>query len=135
MAVPPRSLAEFRPPDPVDRVLRGLTQAGHAAYLVGGSVRDVLLARPVSEFDVATSALPTEVTATFEHVVPTGIEHGTVTVVIDHHPVEVTTFRGEGVYLDGRRPSEVSFHREIERDLARRDLTINAMAYDPVTGS
>src|SRR5689334_260405 len=97
----PAALATFVPPAHVAAVLRGLRDAGHAAFLVGGSVRDLLLGRAPAEFDVATGATPDEVTACFPHVVPTGVQHGTVTVVIDHEPIEVTTFRGEGPYLDG----------------------------------
>lgn len=134
MATLPPHLASFVAPPHVAEVLRCLRGAGHAAYLVGGSVRDLLLGKAPSEFDIATGATPEEVTACFPHVVPTGVEHGTVTVVIEHEPIEVTTFRGEGPYLDGRRPSSVRFHREIDLDLARRDLTVNAMAFDPVSG-
>ena len=83
--------------------------------------------------DVATSALPAQVKACFKKVIPTGEKHGTVTVLTGSHHVEVTTFRREGEYLDGRRPETVEFHSEIEVDLARRDFTINAMAFDPVS--
>lgn len=118
-------------PAPVLEVVRRLKERGYAAYLVGGCVRDLLRGVQPKDFDVATSALPTEVVASFRRVIPTGIEHGTVTVLSDGHPVEVTTFRLEGAYVDGRRPSSVEFHSEIEVDLSRRDFTINAMAYEP----
>ncbi len=116
-------------------VLRRLRDGGHPSWLVGGVVRDLLLARSrhdPGEFDVATPAAPTEVQALFQKVIPTGIDHGTVTVVEGGARVEVTTFRGEGDYLDGRRPSQVTFHGDLEADLARRDFTVNAMAWDPL---
>ena len=116
-------------------VLRRLGEGGHRSWLVGGVVRDLLLARTrhdPGEFDVATPATPTEVQALFRKVIPTGIDHGTVTVVEGGARVEVTTFRGEGDYLDGRRPSRVTFHGDLEADLARRDFTVNAMAWDPL---
>src|SRR5438309_11427032 len=117
-------------PKPVLEVLKGLHQAGFAAYLVGGCVRDILLGTVPKDYDVATSALPEQVQGIFRKVVPTGIKHGTVTVLSHGSPVEVTTFRAEGEYLDGRRPSQVQFHGEIDTDLSRRDFTINAIAFD-----
>jgi tRNA nucleotidyltransferase (CCA-adding enzyme) len=101
---------------------------------VGGAVRDVLLRRhrETNDFDVATPATPQEVMALFRKVVPTGVEHGTVTVIAEGLALEVTTFRGEGPYLDGRRPESVTFHRDLEADLARRDFTMNALAWDPL---
>lgn len=131
---PPAALLRARFPGPVLEVLRRLDQAGHRSWLVGGAVRDVLLGRrrDGADFDVATPARPEAVTALFRKVIPTGLEHGTVTVITPGGPVEVTTFRGEGAYLDGRRPSSVTFLDEIEADLARRDFTVNALAYDPL---
>jgi tRNA nucleotidyltransferase (CCA-adding enzyme) len=119
-------------------VCRRLRDAGHEAHLVGGGVRDLLLGRAPSDFDVATSARPEVVMALFgnRYAIPTGLQHGTVTVLAGGpdrpRPVEVTTFRGEGEYLDGRRPSEVRFGATLAEDLARRDFTMNAIAYDPV---
>ncbi len=119
-------------------VTERLQTAGHAAVLVGGAIRDVLLGRLANDWDLATSATPQEVQATFRRTVPTGIEHGTVSVLVrspddtEWTPVEVTTFRGEGTYVDGRRPTEVTFLRDLEEDLARRDFTVNALAWDPV---
>ncbi len=130
-ALPPL-LAGASVPPPVLDVLARLTERGYAAYLVGGCVRDLLLGKPAKDFDVATSARPEEVQRCFSKVIPTGIQHGTVTVLSKGVGVEVTTFRKEGAYLDGRRPSEVSFHTDVEEDLSRRDFTINAMAFDPV---
>jgi tRNA nucleotidyltransferase (CCA-adding enzyme) len=125
-------------PDDVIAVCRRLRDAGHQAYLVGGGVRDLLLGRPPADFDVATSAHPDEVLRLFgnRYAIPTGLAHGTVTVLAARpegpRPVEVTTFRSEGEYLDGRRPSEVRFGATLEEDLSRRDFTMNAIAYDPV---
>ena len=121
-------------PPEVREVIDALSQAGYRAVLVGGSVRDLLLGREPKDFDVATSARPTDVMRCFKRVIPTGIEHGTVTVLQRGHHVEVTTFRAEGEYVDGRRPSNVEFHEDIEADLSRRDFTINAMAYEPPHG-
>jgi tRNA nucleotidyltransferase (CCA-adding enzyme) len=121
----------------VIQVLERLRDAGHRSWLVGGVVRDLLVrrARPdPAEFDVATPATPAEVTPLFRRVVPTGIEHGTVTVIEGGCRIEITTFRGEGPYVDGRRPSSVTFHTDLEADLARRDFTVNALAWDPLPG-
>jgi len=126
-----------RVPDDVMAVCRRLRDAGHEAHLVGGGVRDMLLGREPADFDVATDALPDAVMELFgkNFAVPTGLKHGTVTVLTDTSParhVEVTTFRGEGLYLDGRRPSSVTYVKSLQDDLARRDFTMNAVAYDPL---
>ncbi|MBN1209438.1 MAG: CCA tRNA nucleotidyltransferase [Myxococcaceae bacterium] len=120
-------------PRPVLDVLRRLRELNFAVFLVGGCVRDMVRGVPPKDFDVATSAHPHEVQAAFKKVIPTGIQHGTVTVVIGGTHVEVTTFRSEGDYHDGRRPSTVTFESDITEDLSRRDFTINAMAYDPLS--
>jgi tRNA nucleotidyltransferase (CCA-adding enzyme) len=126
--------AKLVPPD-VLAVLRGLRGAGKQGWIAGGAVRDLLrLGKPPQDFDVATDALPEEVMRLFPRVIPTGAQHGTVTVLSGEHKVEVTTFRGEGPYLDGRRPSSVTFLGDIDGDLARRDFTVNAMAWDPLDG-
>jgi tRNA nucleotidyltransferase (CCA-adding enzyme) len=136
--MPPKLPKALRPaavPPPVLGILRRLSEAGHRAWLVGGVVRDLLLARArhdPDEFDVASKATPAEVQALFRKVIPTGIEHGTVTVIEGGARVEVTTFRGEEAYVDGRRPSRVTFHGDLDADLARRDFTVNAMAWDPL---
>lgn len=121
------------PPEVVE-VIDVLSAAGHRTVLVGGSVRDLLLGKPPKDFDVATAATPVQVQQRFKRVIPTGIEHGTVTVVVRGHHVEVTTFRAEAEYVDGRRPSKVEFHEDVAADLARRDFTINAMAWDAAHG-
>ncbi|MBF0708976.1 CCA tRNA nucleotidyltransferase [Alkalihalobacillus hwajinpoensis] len=109
-------------------VLHILTEDGFEAYIVGGAVRDALLGIPVADFDIASSAKPEEVMRLFDKVVPTGIDHGTVTVVYKEFSFEVTTFRSEKGYRDFRHPSAVSFLGTIEDDLGRRDFTINSMA-------
>ncbi len=123
------------PPAILD-VLRRLDGAGHHGVVVGGAVRDALLGRDEGDWDVASNATPEQVIALFARTIPTGLEHGTVTVMSgrgdQRHAVEITTFRGEGAYEDGRRPSEVRFLEDLEEDLARRDLTINAFAWDPI---
>ena len=134
---PTRRLRAEDVPLEVRDVLRRLGEAGHRSWLVGGVVRDLLLSRvrhDPSEFDLATPATPDQVQRLFKKVIPTGIEHGTVTVLEAGARVEVTTFRGEAEYLDGRRPSRVTFHGDLEADLARRDFTMNAMAWDPLAG-
>ena len=121
-----------RIPPPVLDLCRRLRDAGHRAWIVGGCLRDLLAERTVSDWDVCTSALPEQVQRTFKRVIPTGIEHGTVTVLLGGVHYEVTTLRGEGAYTDGRRPDSVHFVDDIEHDLARRDFTVNAIAYDPL---
>ncbi|MBQ7715522.1 MAG: HD domain-containing protein [Clostridia bacterium] len=109
-----------------------LEAAGYDAYLVGGCVRDALIGRAVSDYDITTSADPSEVESAFASykVIETGIKHGTVTVLIDSLPIEITTFRVDGDYRDLRHPERVSFSTNIEDDLARRDFTVNSMAMD-----
>ena len=123
-------------PDSVREVCRRLGEAGHQAAAVGGAVRDAMLGRAPGDWDVATSATPDAVTALFRGTLPTGIEHGTVTVRIgrgpERHAIEVTTFRGEGAYSDARRPDTVAFGVSLEEDMARRDFVVNAMAWDPI---
>jgi tRNA nucleotidyltransferase (CCA-adding enzyme) len=126
-------------PDEVLALCRRLRQAGHEAYLVGGCVRDLIVGRPAGDFDVATSAHPEAMLRLFgeRYAIPTGLQHGTVTVLAGQPPrhEEVTTFRGEGAYLDGRRPSQVTFGATLAEDLSRRDFTMNAIAYDPLAGA
>ncbi len=105
-------------------------KAGFECFLVGGAVRDQLLGLEAKDWDLTTNALPKEVMKLFGHVIPTGIKHGTVTVIYKEYPVEVTTYRVDGKYTDGRRPDRISFSPSIEEDLKRRDFTINSIAYD-----
>lgn len=121
---------------PVLQVLSTLTNAGYEAFVVGGCVRDSLMARTPHDWDVTTNASPDELMRVFQHfsVIPTGLAHGTVTVIVDELPVEVTTYRIDGEYTDHRHPNEVRFTTSLQEDLARRDFTINAMAYHPCSG-
>ena len=123
-------------PDNALTVLQRLEHFGYEAYVVGGCVRDSLLGRSPKDWDVCTNALPEEVLRVFRrfHVIKTGLQHGTVTVMADHQPVEVTTFRIDGDYSDNRHPDSVNFVSRVEDDRARRDFTINAMAYNPTRG-
>lgn len=107
---------------------RALWQAGLEAYPVGGCVRDLLLGREPGDWDIATNARPKDVEKLFDHVIPTGVKHGTITVVLGKELLEVTTFRAEIGYSDGRHPDEVRFDATLEEDLSRRDFTMNAMA-------
>ena len=117
-------------------VLERLERYGYEAYVVGGCVRDSLMGRTPKDWDVCTNALPEEVLRVFRkfNVIKTGLKHGTVTVMVNHEPVEVTTFRIDGTYSDNRHPDQVSFVSRVEEDLSRRDFTINAMAYNPTRG-
>jgi tRNA nucleotidyltransferase/poly(A) polymerase len=123
---------------PIPPVIRRFAQyfanAGFSLYIVGGAVRDHLLGLKSEDYDFTTDALPKEVMKLFKHVIPTGIEHGTVTVHFEKQSFEVTTFRSEAEYLDGRHPSSVSFIPSLEEDLKRRDFTINAFAADCQSG-
>lgn len=113
-----------------DRILQTLEHAGFEARYVGGCVRDTLLGRPVHDWDIASQARPEEVLRLFPRCIPTGLQHGTVTVLLDDVCAEVTTYRLDGSYHDSRHPDGVRFVRSLADDLARRDLTINAMAMD-----
>lgn len=117
-------------------VLNSLEEAGFDAYVVGGSLRDLLLGMEVHDTDIATNALPAQVKEVFkgQNVIETGLKHGTVTLVVDHVPYEITTFRTEGPYSDSRRPDAVYFIDSIEEDLKRRDFTVNAIAYSKSRG-
>lgn len=117
--------------DYANQIIRTIEEAGGEAYIVGGAVRDMLLKREPGDYDLATSLLPEAVMHLFPVVIPTGLDHGTVTVVLDHVPFEVTTFRSESTYSDRRRPDEVTLGVSLEEDLTRRDFTINAMALKP----
>lgn len=114
----------------VTLAMEKLEDAGFEAYLVGGSLRDILMGREVHDFDITSSAKPEEVMEVFSDfkVIPTGLKHGTVTVLVEDEPLEITTFRSESGYSDGRHPDSVSFAKSVEDDLGRRDFTMNAMA-------
>ena len=121
-------------PEYVKKVVDTLEQKGYEAYVVGGAVRDAMLGKIPEDWDVATNALAKQTGECFERHFDTGIKHGTVTVLMDHKPVEVTTYRVDGEYKDNRRPESVKFTENIEDDLKRRDFTINAMAYSEERG-
>lgn len=115
------------------KIIETLNGKRKKCYLVGGSVRDLLLKKQPKEWDLATDALPNDVMSLFDKVVPTGIKYGTVTVIFDNETYEVTTFRKDEKYLDGRHPENVKFTLNLQDDLSRRDFTINAMALNPIT--
>ena len=113
----------------IKEIISVLNSNGYEAYVVGGAVRDHLLSKTPTDYDITTSCPPEKITELFENTVPTGIKHGTVTVIIDHIPTEVTTFRIDGNYSDNRSPDSVTFTGNIKDDLSRRDFTVNALAY------
>ena len=117
-------------------ILKELQEAGFSAYVVGGSLRDLLLGRKTHDIDISTDAMPGQVKDIFKDypVIETGIKHGTLTLIIENIPYEITTFRTEGLYSDNRRPDRVSFTASLEEDLKRRDFTINALAYSAKSG-
>lgn len=121
-------------PKDVNYIINNFYKNGYEAYMVGGCVRDSLLGVEPKDYDITTSAKPEETISLFEKTIPTGLKHGTITVIINSTPYEVTTFRTEGTYLDNRRPSSVDFVTDIKEDLSRRDFTINALAYNENTG-
>ncbi len=121
-------------PKQVNRIIHTLQAEGYDAYAVGGCVRDCLLGRTPKDWDITTSARPEAVKTLFSHTIDTGIQHGTVTVMLDHVGYEVTTYRIDGEYEDARHPKEVVFTGNLLEDLRRRDFTINAMAYNEDAG-
>ena len=125
---------QIKLPQKVKYIISQLEAAGFEAYAVGGCVRDSLLGREPDDWDVTTSAKPQQVKEVFRHTIDTGIQHGTVTVMLDHEGFEVTTYRIDGEYEDSRHPKEVIFTANLVEDLKRRDFTINAMAYNDRSG-
>ena len=123
-------------PTQVQRAIDRLEAAGFEAYAVGGCVRDTILGRTPNDWDITTSALPNETASVFRdcRIIETGIQHGTLTVILDGMSLEITTFRSDGEYLDNRHPASVTFAKRVEDDLSRRDFTVNAMAYHPNRG-
>ena len=126
----------FDLPNEINTALDMLDRAGYDAYLVGGAVRDMLMGKPAHDYDITTSSTPDETEAVFRgfRVIETGIKHGTVTVLINGMPTEITSFRRESAYSDGRHPDSVSFSKDVHEDLSRRDLTVNAVAYSKKKG-
>lgn len=123
-------------PEYVAKIIERLESRGFEAYIVGGSVRDMVIGKAPNDFDVTTSALPEQTLEAFAdfRTIPTGLKHGTVTVLSDGEPIEITTFRIDGKYLDSRRPESVEFTDDVTADLSRRDFTVNAMAYNQARG-
>lgn len=121
-------------PKEVNFIIDTFYKNSHEAYMVGGCVRDIILGNKPKDYDITTSANPENTISLFKRTIPTGLKHGTVTVLINNNPYEVTTFRTEGAYLDNRRPSSVNFVTDIKEDLSRRDFTINSLAYNETTG-
>lgn len=125
---------ELKLPEKVRKIIARIEAAGYEAYAVGGCVRDSVIGRVPDDWDITTSANPQQVKALFRHTVDTGIQHGTVTVMLEKEGFEVTTYRIDGEYEDGRHPKKVTFTGQLEEDLRRRDFTINAMAYNERNG-
>lgn len=123
----------YIPPE-IEYILSVFEKNGWEAYLVGGCVRDMLTGTPPHDYDITTSAEPDNTMRLFEKTVPTGVKHGTVTVICGGYSVEVTTYRSDGKYSDSRRPDSVTFVKTLKEDLARRDFTVNALAYSPGEG-
>lgn len=123
-------------PKQVNMVLKALEDHGFEAFIVGGCVRDAIMGIAPKDYDVTTSALPEETKEVFRdfHVIETGIKHGTVTVMVDKEPIEITTYRIDENYVDNRHPENVRFTRSLKEDMARRDFTMNAIAYNPACG-
>lgn len=123
-------------PKEVNKAIEILNKNGHSAYVVGGAVRNALLGIPVNDWDITTSALPEETLEAFRdfRTIETGLQHGTVTVLIDSMPIEITTYRIEHGYSDNRHPDSVDFTDKVDDDLSRRDFTVNAIAYSPSAG-
>lgn len=129
-----KCMLRIKMPKPAKKIIDMLEQSGYEAYIVGGCVRDAILGREPMDWDITTSASPLQIKEIFSYTIDTGIEHGTVTVMMDHQPFEVTTYRIDGKYEDHRRPNEVQFTKCLKEDLLRRDFTINAMAYNDREG-
>lgn len=127
-------MIQIQIPESVELIIKKLEEHGFEAYAVGGCVRDTILGRTPGDWDITTSALPEQVKSIFRRTIDTGIEHGTVTVMIGQVGFEVTTYRVDGDYQDGRHPTSVTFTPSLVEDLKRRDFTINAMAYRPGEG-
>lgn len=121
-------------PNDVNYILNKFYENGFEAFIVGGCVRDNLIKRKPGDYDITTNALPEQIISLFDKTIPTGIKHGTITVMVNNVPYEVTTYRIDGEYLDNRKPEDVVFVSNIQEDLSRRDFTINALAYSTQLG-
>lgn len=131
-----QNIMNIKYPEHINAIITRLLSSGHKAYIVGGCVRDCFLNKTPNDYDITTDALPNEVINIFSDyaVIPTGLKHGTVTIIINNESVEITTFRFDGEYTDHRRPSSVNFSRAFQDDAMRRDFTVNAMAYNYTEG-
>lgn len=129
-----RNAVKIQLPSDVINIIDTITKAGYEAYAVGGCIRDRLLNKEPEDYDITTSATPEEVKKLFKRTIDTGIEHGTITIMLLHKGYEVTTYRIDGKYEDSRHPKDVTFTKTLEEDLLRRDFTINAMAYNDEKG-
>ena len=127
-------MSQIQIPEKASHIISVLTEAGFEAYVVGGCVRDAILGRDAADWDITTNALPSQVKALFPRTLDTGLQHGTVTVMQGKEGFEVTTYRIDGEYLDGRHPDKVTFTPSLLEDLKRRDFTVNAMAYNEKEG-
>ena len=127
-------MPQIQIPEKASHIISVLTEAGFEAYVVGGCVRDAILGRDAADWDITTNALPSQVKALFPRTLDTGLQHGTVTVMQGKEGFEVTTYRIDGEYLDGRHPDKVTFTPSLLEDLKRRDFTVNAMAYNEKEG-
>ena len=127
-------MPQIQIPEKASHIISVLTEAGFEAYVVGGCVRDAILGRDAADWDITTNALPSQVKALFPRTLDTGLQHGTVTVMQGKEGFEVTTYRIDGEYLDGRHPDKVTFTPSLLEDLKRRDFTVNAMAYNEKKG-
>ena len=123
-------------PSDANEIIHTLQNNGHSAYVVGGCVRDSIIGRPIHDWDICTSATPSKMLEIFKNkkIIETGLQHGTITIVVNNEPYEVTTYRIDGAYSDNRRPDSVTFTDNLVEDLRRRDFTINAMAYNDEEG-
>jgi len=117
-------------PDEALYVLNKLKENSHESYLCGGAIRDLILNKTPKDFDITTQAFPEQVMQLFNHTIPTGLEHGTITIMVNKIPIEVTTFRSDGEYTDSRKPDSVKFGVSVKEDVLRRDFTINGLLYD-----
>ena len=128
------NMKKIKMPKNVAMIIKKKKKNGYEAYIVGGCVRDAILNKEPNDWDITTSALPEDVKRIFHKTIDTGIQHGTVTVMIEKTGYEITTYRIDGEYEDGRHPKDVLFTRNLVEDLKRRDFTINAMAYNDKDG-
>ena len=127
---------QIKCPNRIIEAINKLESSGYSAYVVGGCVRDSIMGRIPNDWDMTTSATPAQIKDVFKNhrTIPTGMKHGTITVIIDSEPLEITTMRVDGDYRDNRHPESVTFTKKIEEDLSRRDFTVNAIAYNPKDG-